>query len=292
MGDPMSPVTATDKRQRFRALLAAPGVALAPSCGDAITSRLIESLGLPAIHCSGSSLHRNAGYPDAGILTMTEMVASLTLMSNAVDIPVIGDADTGFGGIANVVRTVQEYERAGAAAIHLEDQLTPKRPPTAGQSYTTITRREMVDKIRAAVDARIDESFVIIARSEVKGDLQEVIDRLNECVEAGADAAWLSASSPDEIALVRAAIKKPLIGVLPRGMSLTTFGALGADCALLPTWLETVASYAKKRLLEELVTTGSMKGYLDTLPGIDEMRVFVTDQGGAEMRSLDERFSN
>jgi 2-methylisocitrate lyase-like PEP mutase family enzyme len=213
-------------------------------------------------------------------------------MVNAVDIPVIGDADTGFGGVTNVVRTVQEYERIGLAAMHIEDQLTPKRPPSAGGETSSISREEMVDKIRAAVDTRVDESFVIIARSEVEGNLNEVIDRLGECIDAGADAAWLSASKPAEITAMRAALDKPLIGVLPRNMSLVEYGELGARVACLPTWLETVASVAKRQLLTELMETGSMARYLETLPDLDAMRTFVQDQGGEEMRSIEERFSH
>jgi 2-methylisocitrate lyase-like PEP mutase family enzyme len=190
----------------------------------------------------------------------------------------------------NVVRTVREYERAGLAAMHIEDQLTPKRPPGAGAELSTISRQEMVDKIRAAVDARVDDAFVIIARSEVAGDLDEVIDRLGECVAAGADAAWLSASTPEEITATRAAIDRPLIGVLPRNMALGRFGELGANVACLPTWLETVASIAKRELLRELIATGSMAGYLGTLPDVDAMRTFVQDQGGDEVREIEARF--
>lgn len=288
----VSPLTAGDKRRRFRELLEGPNVVFAPSCGDAITARLIESLGIPAVHGSGSSLHRQAGYPDAGILTMTEMLSALSLMANAVDIPVIGDADTGFGGLVNVRRTVQEYERAGLAAMHLEDQLTPKRPPVGGDSFDTITRAEMVAKIRVAVDARVDESFVIIARSEVKGDLDEVIERLGECLDAGADVAWLSAHEPADIAKVRAALHKPLIGVLPPKMTLSEYGSYGANCALLPTWLDSVAAYAKKRLLEEFLSSGTGQGYIETLAGLDDMRRFVSEQGSAEMKGLDERFGS
>lgn len=289
----MSTLTPTEKRTTLRTLLDKGEVVLAPSCGDVITCRLIESVGLSAIHGSGSSMHRSAGFPDAGILTLTEMTGALSAMANAVDIPVIGDADTGFGGVVNVVRTVREYERAGLAAMHLEDQLTPKRPPSAGAgSLSTISRQEMVDKIKAAVDTRRDEQFLIIARSEVEGDLNEVIDRLGECVEAGADAAWLSESDPEGIRAMRSALSCPLIGVLPRKLSLADYGALGANVACLPTWLETVASIAKRRLLEELRSTGTMDGYLETLPELEQMRRFVQDQGGAEMRSIEQRFSH
>jgi len=109
--------TAQEIRQRFKTLLAADEIVTAPGCGDPITARLVELAGLPAIHASGSVAHRTSGYADAGILTMTEMTGRVTAMADRVGIPIIADADTGFGGAVNVVRTVREYERAGAAAI-------------------------------------------------------------------------------------------------------------------------------------------------------------------------------
>lgn len=282
---------AHDKRLALREMLAKPELVFAPSCGDPMTARLVESLGIPALHCSGSSLHREAGYPDAGVLTLTEMAASHARICAAVGIPVIGDADTGFGGLMNVVRTVQEYERAGVAAMHLEDQLTPKRPPTSGEVNDTITRREMVDKIRAAVDAREDQSLFIIARSEVHGDPDEVVARLQECVAAGADGAWISGHDAEDVRRLRAAIDAPLIGVLPRGMSLHEYGALGANCALLPTWLDTVATNAKRRFLSEMLAAGTAEGFLSGLEGLDGDRAFVQDQGQDELRRLEHNFS-
>jgi 2-methylisocitrate lyase-like PEP mutase family enzyme len=219
------------------------------------------------------------------------MAASHARICAAVDVPVIGDADTGFGGLMNVVRTVQEYERAGVAAMHLEDQLTPKRPPTSGEVNDTITRREMVDKIRAAVDAREDPSLFIIARSEVHGDPDEVVARLQECVAAGADGAWISVHEAEDVRRLRAEIDAPLIGVLPRGMSLDEYASLGANCALLPTWLDTVAINAKRHLLSEMLATGTGEGFLSELEGLDGDRSFVQGQGQDELRRLEQNFS-
>src|SRR5207248_10166761 len=126
-------------------------------CATPVEARLVQELGLPAIHASGSAAHRSRGLADAGILDMTEMVNHLRYLCDAVDIPVIGDADTGFGNVVNVVRTVREYERVGVAAIHIEDQVTPKRPAYQGHAAEFVSRQEMVDKIRAACDARTDE---------------------------------------------------------------------------------------------------------------------------------------
>ncbi|HEX9810057.1 MAG TPA: isocitrate lyase/PEP mutase family protein, partial [Alphaproteobacteria bacterium] len=209
--------TVQEKRQQLRDLLAAPEIVIAPGCGDVITARLVESAHLPAIHASGSVAHRTSGYADAGILTMTEMTERIAAMADRVDIPIIADADTGFGGAVNVVRTVREYERAGAAAIHIEDQMTPKRPMHQGLSGSFVTRAEMVDKIRAAVDTRDDEDLVIIARCDVD-DWGEKLERLVACMEAGADAAWLSARGEERIRELCEAVGKPTVGVLPRGM--------------------------------------------------------------------------
>jgi 2-methylisocitrate lyase-like PEP mutase family enzyme len=178
-------ISPTEKRRRLRELLAGPEIFPAIGCADPVSARLVQHAGLPAIHASGSAAHRSRGYADAGLLDMTEMVNHLRYLCDAVDLPVIGDADTGFGNVVNVVRTVREYERAGAAGMHIEDQLTPKRPMHSGFEGAFISRQEMVDKIRAAVDARTDEGLVIIARCDVT-DPQERADRAAACLEAGA----------------------------------------------------------------------------------------------------------
>lgn len=118
----------TARRQQLRQKLAGPNIVVAPGCGDPISARLVESMGFDAIHASGSVAHRVAGYADAGLLTLTEMADRIADLADAVDIPIIADADTGFGNVPNVIRTIREYERAGAAAIHIEDQVTPRIP--------------------------------------------------------------------------------------------------------------------------------------------------------------------
>src|SRR5437868_12254835 len=160
--------SAAEKRQAFKSAFSGPEILLAPSCIDPVTARLVLKMGFRAVHASGSVAHRVMGYADVGILTMSEMIDRLMALEDTVDLPVIADADTGYGNVVNVVRTIKEYERAGAAAIHIEDQVTPKRPTHQGVEGQVISRLEMVNKIRAAVDARQDEGFIIIARSEVK----------------------------------------------------------------------------------------------------------------------------
>src|SRR5437870_221544 len=168
--------SATEKRKLLRQLLAGPDCVIAPSCGTPLEARQIEDIGFMAIHGSGSVVHQQAGYQDAGLLTMTDMVQRMTQLSECLNIPVIADMDTGFGNVANVVRSVREYERAGVAAFHLEDTVA-KVGFAEHSEVEVISRTEMVNKIKAAVDTRTDESMVIIARSENRTDLNEFVDR-------------------------------------------------------------------------------------------------------------------
>ncbi len=281
--------TVKERRRHLKTLLGAPEIVVAPGCSDPITARLVELAQLPAIHASGSVAHRTSGYADAGILTMTEMCDRIAAMVDRVAIPIIADADTGFGGAVNVVRTVKEYERAGAAAMHIEDQLTPKRPTHQGYSGSFITRAEMVDKIRAAVDTRDDDNLMIIARCDVD-DWGEKLERAVACMEAGADGAWLSARGAEQIKELSQAVAKPTFGVLPRGMTLGQYQDAGASCAVIPGALQTAALCAQLSLLEELKETGSAADYLARQPFIDDMRKFYNQQGNAELEDIESRY--
>jgi len=263
---------------------------LAPGVSDPVSAKLVERMGLPALHASGSVAHRTAGYADAGILTTHEMLDRIWAMADSVDLPVIADADTGFGNVVNVVRTIKEYERAGAAAIHIEDQVTPKRPTHQGVEGEVISRLEMVNKIKAAVDARTDEGFIIIARSEVKGDFKEVVERLAECCEAGADAAWASGGDAESVTALKNACKKPLVGVLPRGATASQYKEWGADAAVLPGVMQIAALYAQQKMLEELKKSGQTSAYFSGLPGVEEMQQFYNRQGNAELEEITKRF--
>lgn len=278
-----------ENRRRLKTLLAAPEIVIAPSCGDAVTARLVESVQLPAIHASGSVAHRTSGYADAGILTLTEMTGRIAAMVDRVDIPIIADADTGFGGAVNVVRTVKDYERAGAAAIHIEDQLTPKRPTHAGFSGSFVTRAEMVDKIRAAVDTRDDDNLLIIARCDID-DWGEKLERLVACMEAGADGAWLSARAPEQIRELCRTVGKPTIGVLPQGMTLSQYREAGAGCAVIPGALQIAALSAQKALLEDLKQTGTTENYLALQPFAQDMRQFYSQQGNEELQQIEQQY--
>jgi 2-methylisocitrate lyase-like PEP mutase family enzyme len=278
-----------EHRRHLKALLSGSEIVVAPGCGDVLTARLVQLAGLPAIHASGSVAHRTSGYADAGILTMTEMTDRIAALADRVDLPIIADADTGFGGAVNVVRTVREYERAGAAAIHIEDQLTPKRPTHMGFSGSFITRAEMVDKIRAALDTRDDENLLIIARCDID-DWDEKLERVAACVEAGADGAWLSARGVEQINMLSQTAGKPTFGVLPQGMTMRQYQDAGASCAVIPGALQIAALSVQLSLLEELKRTGSMEDYLGKLSSVKEMRQFYSQQGNDELKHIEQEY--
>ena len=279
-----------DKRVQLRAALAAPEIVAAPGANDPITAELLELMGFAAVHVSGSVAHRSNGYSDAGILTMHEMLDRINTMGDVSDIPLIADADTGFGGAANVVRTIKEYERAGASAVHIEDQLTPKRPVHMGAEGAFISDAEMVDKIRAAVDTRVDADFLVIARCDIP-DKQQKLERLHACLEAGADIGWLSSQDAETTTFYASSFcGKPSLGVLPRALTLSEYQDAGASCAVLPGILQIAALTAQRALLEELQKTGSVVDYLKTLPHFDEMSAFYNRQGADELKRIEDEY--
>jgi 2-methylisocitrate lyase-like PEP mutase family enzyme len=283
-------LTANEKRRELRRLLQQSQAAIAPSVGDALGALLVQAAGLPAVHCSGSVLHNLAGYADGGLLTMTEMVAAITAIADAVDLPLIADADTGFGHAANLARAVRQYERSGAAAMHIEDQLTPTRPAMAPAfRIGTIGRQAMVDKIKAAVDVRVDADFMVVARCDVKGDRQEVLERLAACLEAGADAAWLPPGTLDEMRAARATLPQPLIGVMPAALTVQQFCEV-ANCALLPGSMQVAAVHAQRLLLESLKRSGGVQEYFEGLSGVEEARQFYAGIGMSWLRDMDSRY--
>jgi len=228
----------------LRQLLAARGMLVVPGAYDAIGVRLIEQAGFPAAYMTGAGTSLARGYPDLGLLTMSEMVENAAAMVRSSTVPLIADADTGYGNELNVTRTVQEYEARGVAAIHLEDQVMPKRcGHTAGKEV--VSRQEFIAKIRAAVAARRNPEFVLIARTDARAvvDLDEAIWRANAALDAGADMAFVEApQTPEEIAAVPRRVHGPcLINVVPGGKTplsdLKEAEAMGYKMAVLPGFM-------------------------------------------------------
>jgi 2-methylisocitrate lyase-like PEP mutase family enzyme len=284
-------MTTTEKRKALRTMLRGPGFHLAPSCNDGLSARLVEWLGFPLVHISGSSQHRAMGFADAGLLTLTEMIDRARLIVGAVQVPVVSDAETGYGNAVNVVRAVREFEGSGVAGIHIEDQMTPKRAGHEGYEVGLISQGEMVAKIKAAVDTRRDESFVIIARSEARDSLPERLERMRACCEAGADAVWVSARTVEEIKAYAREIKKPLVGVPPRQLvTMYQYGDLGVHVGVLPNILQIAALHAMRQVLEELKRSGTETRYFKETPGIDETRKWYSELGNKELKELEAKY--
>ncbi len=248
--------------QGLEAQLAAPGMLIVPGAYDAIGARLIEQAGFAAAYMTGAGTALARGYPDLGLLTMTEMVDNAGIMAGAISIPLIADADTGFGNELNVTRCVREYESRGVAAIHLEDQLMPKRCGHL-EGKEVVSRREFLAKIRAAVAARRNPAFKIIARTDARAThgFEEAIWRANSALEAGADMAFVEATqSVHEATLVPRLVAGPcLLNVVAGGKTpvsdLAEAEQMGYKMALLPALLFLAAVDASDAVLATLKAT-------------------------------------
>ena len=204
----MKPTTA------LRTMLAAPGIIVAPGAYDGISARLIEAAGFKAVYMTGAgTAASHLGQPDLGLATLTEMATHARHIASAVTLPVIADADTGYGNALNVVRTVREYERAGVAGLHLEDQVFPKKcGHIAGKEV--IPAKEFAEKIRAATEYRTDPDFVIIARTDARAvtGFDDAVERANLYREAGADVIFFEApETEEEVRRVAREVKAPLL---------------------------------------------------------------------------------
>ena len=184
---------------KLRQLLGSDEMIVAPFIMNALHAKIAESVGFDAVYMTGAGTSAERGFPDVGFLTMTEMVANAKYIANAVDIPVICDADTGYGNPLNVQRTVREYESAGVSAIHLEDQQFPKKCGFF-EGKQVIPMEEHVQKIRAALDARVNPDFVIIARCDAYAvtGWEDTVRRCREYIDAGADMVFVDGIKSEE----------------------------------------------------------------------------------------------
>lgn len=206
-------------RQRLRALLRQGPMVVAPGAYDCITARLIEQAGFPAVYMTGAGTAATLGYPDYGLIGLTEMADNAGRIAAAVSVPVIADADTGYGNELNVTRTVREYERRGVAGLHIEDQAFPKKCGHL-ENKEVIPAAQFAAKIKAAAEARSDRDFLIIARTDARAmlGLDEAIARANAALAAGADMAFVEApQTMEEIAAVPQRVNGPCLLNVVRG---------------------------------------------------------------------------
>ena len=246
----------------LKELLGRPGMLIAPGAYDALGARQIEQAGFEAVYMTGGGTSIAHGFPDFGLLNMGEMVDTAALMARSIRVPLIADADTGYGNELNVIRTVREYEARGVSAIHIEDQVSPKRCGHL-DGKLVISREEFVSKIRAAVEARRTKEFVIIARTDSRAmmDLDEAIWRANAALNAGADMAFVEATQTrEEVAAVPQRVHGPcLLNVVPGGRTpvfdLREAETMGYKLAILPGLMLKAAIEAGDAALAELKAT-------------------------------------
>jgi 2-methylisocitrate lyase-like PEP mutase family enzyme len=247
------------KASQLRKLLRQDGLITAPGAYDCITARMIEQAGFSAVYMTGAGTAAMLGYPDYGLVTMSEMVENAGRIAAAVKTPVIADADTGYGNELNVVRTVREYEQRGVAGIHLEDQGFPKQCGHL-ENKVIIPLEDYVAKIRAAVSSKSDPDFLIIARTDARAVLgfEEAVRRANAALDAGADMAFVEApESLEEVAAVPRLVRGPcLLNMVWRGktpdVTLNEAQSMGYKLAILPVLLFNAVVGVSDKLLAEL----------------------------------------
>jgi len=250
--------------RRFRELLRQKGIIRSLGAHDVFTARLIEAAGLETVFLGGFGTSASLlGLPDVGFITLSEMADAVRRMAQRVDIPVVADGDTGHGDLHNVVRTVREFERAGAAGILLEDQVTPKRCGHF-QGKQIIPTSEMILKLRAALDARRDADFVLIARTDARAveGIDGAIERANRYAEAGADVCFIEApQSRQELERIPREVSRPLLvnmltgGVTPI-LTVEELERLGYKIVVCPIETLLVAGKAIQRVIQSLLSRG------------------------------------
>lgn len=283
---------------RLRELLNEPEPVLAPGAYDGVTARLVEQAGFEAVYMTGFGTAASfLGRPDIGLLTFSEMVDNARRIAQAVTVPVIADADNGYGNPINVIRTVREYEAAGVSAIHIEDQVSPKKCGHM-EGKQVIDASEMVEKVHAAVEARHSEDFVIIGRTDARAveGMDGALERARRYRKAGADVLFVEApQSEEEISAVAEAFPDvPLLfnwvesGKTPP-VSLQRLKELGFRLIIFPVSTLLAATRSIQEVLARIRADGSpMEVAGDLLP----LGEFMDLIGLPEIQELEERFED
>jgi len=272
-----------DCNRRLRDLIARKQAVLLPGAANALTARVIEDIGFEAIYVSGAGITNTfLGMPDIGLISVTELASHVAALRNAVSLPLIVDADTGFGNAINVGHTVRILERSGANAIQLEDQEFPKRcGHFSGKGV--IPRAEMVQKIRAAVDARVDPNLVILARTDaiaVNG-FEDAIERAEAYIEAGADMTFVEAPrTADQMAGIPKRLPVPqLLNIVAGGLTpmleLAELQRMGYAFVLYANAALQASVAGMQKVLGHLKDAGSLDGVSDALASFGERQRLV-----------------
>lgn len=264
-----------DQRIKIKEFLAGDTIHLAPSCADAFGAAVIERLGFEAVHLSGHAVHKSLCLPDAGLVSANEFESRVASIVDAVTLPLIVDGETGFGGARNMRRAMRLLDRAGASAVHFEDQLTPRRYRSAGSP--TIPIGEMVGKLKAALDERRDANLAIVARCEERSSDAALIERLVAYAETGVDALWSSNFNPDLIRKVRTKARGlPFIGI---AADTAASAAAGVRIAIYPTVGIIAAAWGMTTVLGKLRDGAAPEAIYHDLGGMEEVRAWFRELG-------------
>jgi methylisocitrate lyase len=258
-------------------------ILIMPGAHDALSAKIIERVGFKAVTLGGAAASICfLGKPDVSLLTLTEMATHIRNVAETVDIPVFADGDTGHGNVTNVIRTTREFEKAGVAGFFIEDQVFPKRcGHTEGKQV--IPPEEMIPKIKAAVDTRIDQDLVIMARIDSLSiyGIDDAIERAHRFREAGADLIFIEAlTSKEEMIRVNREIDAPIMVTQIEGGKTPLYTAkeleeLGFEAVAYPASTFFAAAWAVEKLMEELYRTGTTRNYMDKMILFDDLNRLV-----------------
>lgn len=288
--------SSNDIRRKLRERLAADEILVAPGVHDGLTAKIIEQEGFEALYMTGYGTSASMlGKPDVGLLTLTEMAARASRLADCVDIPLIADADTGYGNAVNVVRTVREYEKAGVACIQLEDQVAPKKcGHMTGREI--ISTEEMTGKIKAACDSRQDDNLMIMARTDARTTcgIEEAIERGRAYEEAGADIIFIeSPESKEEMKKITSAFSVPVLAnMVEHGrtpfLNTAELQNIGYDLVIFPVSATYAMAKAVQEVMRALKTTGSTESMKDLMLDFQDFNQLI---GLPVIRSMETHYS-
>jgi 2-methylisocitrate lyase-like PEP mutase family enzyme len=265
-------------RKTLKQLLKRQRLLVAPGCFDGLSARLVERAGFEAAYLSGGAVARSMGIPDIGLVTLSETIERAAQVVATVKLPIIADADTGYGNAVNLVRTVREFERIGVAAIHIEDQITPKRCGHL-EGKEVISLAEMAKKLEAALATRSDPDFCIIARTDARAvnGFEDAINRGQAFAKLGVDAIFVEApQSEEELAEIPRRIPDVpiLVNVFKGGktpmLPVARLEAMGYRIAIYPSETQRAAIHAMRKALETLKREGTTESIDDALTTFKE----------------------
>ena len=276
-------------------MIAAPEILVLPGAYDSLSAKIIQQAGFQAVTMGGYPASATLlGKPDVNLLSLTEMVDHARRIAEAVDIPLFVDGDTGHGNVTNVIRTIREFEKAGVAGLFIEDQVSPKRCGHM-EGKQVIPADEMVAKVKAAVDARLDQDFVIMARTDARAinGLDDAIERGNRYREAGADIIFVEAPVEEkELRRITADIGAPTMANMVEGgktpaYTAKEFEGMGFAVAAFPLSTIYASAWAVSGLMAELFMTGTTRGYADRLLDFNDFNRLV---GLEDVRETERRY--